>query len=47
MSKVVKAKMIVLQKDQGPKNGGKMTGMDLLEFGDNNGPDPMPIYGAI
>ena len=28
-------------------NGGKMTGMDLLEFIDINGPDPMPKYGAI
>ena len=32
---------------EGPQNGGKMTGMDLLEFRDINGPDPMPKYGAI
>ena len=24
----------------GPQNGGKMTGMDILEFRDINGPDP-------
>ena len=24
----------------GPQNGGKMTGMDILEFTDINGPDP-------
>ena len=29
------------------ENCGKMTGMDLLEFRDINGPDPMPKYGAI
>ena len=23
-----------------PQNGGKMTGMDILEFRDINGPDP-------
>ena len=27
---------------EGPQNGGKMTGMDLLEFRDINGPYPMP-----
>ena len=32
---------------EGPQNGGKMTGMDVLEFRDINGPDPMPKYGAI
>ena len=32
---------------EGPQNGGKMTGMDLLEFRDIKGPDPMPKYGAI
>ena len=32
---------------EGPQNGGKMTGMDVLEFKDINGPDPMPKYGAI
>ena len=26
----------------GTQNGGKMTGMDLLEFRDINGPYPMP-----
>ena len=30
-----------------PQNGGKMTVMDLLEFRNINGPDPMPKYGAI
>ena len=24
----------------GPQNGGKMTGMDILEYRDINGPDP-------
>ena len=24
----------------GPQNGGKMTGMEILEFRDINGPDP-------
>ena len=32
---------------EGPQNGGKMTGMDILQFRDINGPDPMPKYGAI
>ena len=32
---------------EGPQNGGKMTGMDVLEFRDINGPDPMPKYGTI
>ena len=32
---------------EGPQNGGKMTGMDVLEFRDINGSDPMPKYGAI
>ena len=32
---------------EGPQNGGKMTGIDLLEFRDINGPDSMPKYGAI
>ena len=31
----------------GPQNGGKMTGMDILEFIDINGPAPMPKYGTI
>ena len=31
---------------EGPQNGGKMTGMDVLEFRDINGEDPMPKYGA-
>ena len=30
-----------------PQNGGKMTGMDILEFRDINGPAPMPNYGTI
>ena len=32
---------------EGPQNGGKMTGIDLLEFKDINGPDPMPKYGQF
>ena len=32
---------------EGHQNGGKMTGMDVLEFRDINGPNLMPKYGAI
>ena len=32
---------------EGNQNGGKITGLDLLEFRDIDGPDPMPKYGAI
>ena len=35
------------RSSEGPQNGGKMAGMELLEFRDNNRPDPMPKYGAI
>ena len=29
----------------GPQKGGKMTGMDILEFRDIDGPDPYNYYG--
>ena len=32
---------------EGPENGGKTIRMDLLEFRDDDRPDPMPKYGAI
>ena len=32
---------------EGPQNGGKMTGMDILEFRDINSLALMPKYGEI
>ena len=32
------------QASEGPQNGGKMTGMDLLEFRDINGPKNGAIW---
>ena len=35
------------QASEGPQNGGKMTGMGILEFRDINGQAPMPEYSTI